>query len=144
MVKSDKQLYKFDKFQIDAVKRVLTRDDAIVQLPPKAFDVLLALVEHNQYVIEKDELMRMVWGERIVEENNLTRHISTLRKALEESPNDHRFIVTVPGRGYSFVASVESVPINGSEAHPAKSNGLETAPAADLAPVTIDRARASQ
>ena len=125
MVKSDKQLYKFDKFQIDAIKRVLLRDDAIVQLPPKAFDVLLALVEHNQYVIEKDELMRLVWGERIVEENNLTRHISTLRKALEESPNDHRFIVTVPGRGYSFVASVESVPINGAEPVSAKSNGLE-------------------
>ena len=65
MVKSDKQLYRFNEFQIDAIKRVLLRGDAIVQLPPKAFDVLLALVEHNQYVIEKDELMRLVWGERI-------------------------------------------------------------------------------
>src|SRR5262249_55209464 len=50
------------------------------------------------------------WGERVVEENNLTRHISTLRKVLDESPNDHHYIVTVPGRGYSFVAEVERVP----------------------------------
>ncbi|HET8674355.1 MAG TPA: winged helix-turn-helix domain-containing protein [Blastocatellia bacterium] len=144
MVKSDKQLYRFDGFQIDAIKRVLLRGDAIVQLPPKAFDLLLALVEHNQYVIEKDELMRLVWGERIVEENNLTRHISTLRKALEESPNDHRYIVTVPGRGYSFVASVESVPINSAEPVsakpvPAKPNGLETL--APLAPPDQTEAR---
>jgi Tol biopolymer transport system component len=77
--------------------------------------VLLALVEHNQRVIDKDELMRLVWGERVVEENNLTRHISTLRKVLDESPNDHRYIVTVPGRGYSFVAEVERAPANGPE-----------------------------
>ena len=109
MVKSDTQLYKFGKFQVDTIKRVLLRNDTPVQLPSRAFDVLLALVEHNQYVIDKDELMHLVWGERVVEENNLTRHISTLRKVLDESPNDHRYIVTVPGRGYSFVAPVERV-----------------------------------
>jgi DNA-binding winged helix-turn-helix (wHTH) protein len=110
MVRSETQLFKFGEFQIDTVKRVLLHDNTPVQLPSRAFDVLIALVEHNQYVIDKDELMRLVWGERIVEENNLTRHISTLRKALDESPNDHRYIVTVPGRGYSFVAEVERVP----------------------------------
>src|SRR5262245_28075156 len=101
MVKSETQLYKFGEFQIDAVKRLLLHKNAPLQLPSRAFDVLLALVEHNQCVIDKDELMRLIWGERIVEENNLTRHISTLRKVLGESPNDHRYIVTVPGRGYS-------------------------------------------
>jgi Tol biopolymer transport system component/DNA-binding winged helix-turn-helix (wHTH) protein len=120
MVKSETRLFKFGKFQIDSIKRVLLRDNIPVQLPPRAFDVLLALVEHNQYVIEKDELMRLVWGERIVEENNLTRHVSTLRRVLEESPNDHRYIVTVPGRGYSFVAEVERLPSNGL---PSPSNG---------------------
>src|SRR5215813_9717183 len=109
MVKQEIQLYKFGAFQLDTVKRVLLHDNSPVQLPSRAFDVLLALVEHNQCVIDKDELMQLVWGERVVEENNLTRHISTLRKALEESPNDHRYIVTVPGRGYSFVAAVETV-----------------------------------
>ena len=107
MVKSEIQLYRFGEFQIDAVKRVLLRANTPLQLPSRAFDVLLALVEHNQCVIDKDELMHLVWGERIVEENNLTRHISTLRKALGESPTDHRYIVTVPGRGYTFVVQVE-------------------------------------
>src|SRR5215813_669094 len=109
MVKPEVQLYKFGEFRLDAVRRVLLRDDKPVQLPSRALDVLLALLEHSQSVIDKDELMRLVWGDRVVEENNLTRHISTLRKALEESPNDHRYIVTVPGRGYSFVAAVETV-----------------------------------
>jgi len=89
MVKSDTKLYKFGKFQIDTIKRVLLRDNTPVQLPSRAFDVLLALVDHNQYVIDKDELMQLVWGERVVEENNLTRHNATLRKVLEESSNDH-------------------------------------------------------
>ena len=122
MVKQDIQLYKFGAFQLDTVKRVLLHDNSAVQLPSRAFDVLLALVEHNQCVIDKDELMRLVWGERVVEENNLTRHISTLRKALEESPNDHRYIVTLPGRGYSFVAPVETVVTRNAQAIPAKQN----------------------
>ncbi len=115
MIKSEAQIYRFSEFQLDAVKRVLLRGNALVQLPSRAFDVLLALVERNQRVIDKDELMRLVWGERVVEENNLMRHISTLRKALDEGPNDHRYIVTVPGRGYSFVADVERAPANGAE-----------------------------
>src|SRR5262249_37360530 len=127
MVKSDIRLYRFGTFQIDTVKRVLLHDNSAVQLPSRAFDVLLALVEHNQCVIDKDELMRMVWGERVVEENNLTRHISTLRKALEESPNDHRYIVTLPGRGYSFVAPVETVNRN-AQAIPAIQNADSVSP----------------
>jgi DNA-binding winged helix-turn-helix (wHTH) protein len=90
MFNSEAQIYRFSEFQLDAVKRVLLRGNSLVQLPSRAFDVLLALVEHNQRVIDKDELMRLVWGERVVEENNLMRHISTLRKALDEGPNDHR------------------------------------------------------
>jgi Tol biopolymer transport system component/DNA-binding winged helix-turn-helix (wHTH) protein len=117
MLNSEAQIYRFSEFQLDTVKRVLLRGNLIVQLPSRAFDVLLALVEHNQRVLDKDELMRLVWGERVVEENNLMRHISTLRKALDEGPNDHRFIVTVPGRGYSFVADVERAPANGVELH---------------------------
>ena len=115
MVKSQTYLYKFGRFQLDTLKRVLLADDRPVQLPSRALDVLLALVEHNQSIIDKEELLRLVWGDRIVEENNLTRHISTLRKVLDESPSDHRYIVTVPGRGYSFVAEVEKVTSNGNE-----------------------------
>jgi Tol biopolymer transport system component/DNA-binding winged helix-turn-helix (wHTH) protein len=129
MVKAGNQLYRFGKFQIDAVKRVLLCEDAPVPLPPKAFEVLLVLVEHNQRVLGKDELMSLVWGERVVEENNLTRHISTLRKVLGESPNDHHYIVTVPGRGYSFVAPViQSVPPDGAQSAVVQQNGNDPAP----------------
>ena len=123
MLQPDTPLYKFGNFQVDTIKRVLQRDDVPVQLPSKAFDVLLALVDHNQDVMDKDELMRLVWGERIVEENNLTRHISTLRKVLDETPNDHRYIVTVPGRGYKFVAQVERIPGNGVRPALVQKNG---------------------
>ena len=123
MVTSQTQLYRFADYQLDPLKRVLHHNNTPVQLPSRAFDVLLALVEHNHSVIDKEELMRLVWGERVVEENNLTRHISTLRKLLDESPNDHRYIVTVPGRGYSFVAEVETRPINGALIGADKQNG---------------------
>jgi Tol biopolymer transport system component/DNA-binding winged helix-turn-helix (wHTH) protein len=123
MVTSQTQLYRFADYQLDPLKRVLLHNNTPVQLPSRAFDVLLALVEHNHSVIDKEELMRLVWGERVVEENNLTRHISTLRKLLDESPNDHRYIVTLPGRGYSFVAEVESLPINGALIGADKQNG---------------------
>ena len=142
MVKSDTQLYKFGKFQVDTIKRVLLRDSTPVQLPSRAFDVLLALVDHNQYVIDKDELMRMVWGERVVEENNLTRHVSTLRKVLDESPNDHRYIVTVPGRGYSFVAEVERITTTGGQAVSATPNdgasGIEALPRNRVGQVVLE------
>jgi Tol biopolymer transport system component/DNA-binding winged helix-turn-helix (wHTH) protein len=131
MVKSETQFFKFGTFEIDTVKRVLLHENAPVQLPSRAFDVLLALVEHNHYVVDKDELMRLVWGERVVEENNLTRHISTLRKALDESPNDHRYIVTVPGRGYSFVADIQRVQTNGERLSAPKRNGNDAAPGTD-------------
>ena len=78
----------------------------MVALTPKAFDILLILVRNRGRVVEKDELMRLVWPGTVVEENNLTRNISSLRKALGEGPNDHRFIVTVPGRGYQFAAVI--------------------------------------
>src|SRR5262245_11034924 len=123
MVKPEVQFYKFGEFRLAAVRRILLRDHEPVQLPSRALDVLLALLEHSQSVIDRDELMRLVWGDRVVEENNLNRHISTLRKILGEGPNDHRYIVTAPGRGYSFVAQVERVATNGARFVPGEENG---------------------
>ena len=76
-------------------------------LAPKAFDTLLALVRNHGQVLEKNDLMEMLWPDSDVEEGNLPQHISALRKALGESPNDRRYIVTIPGRGYRFAAEVE-------------------------------------
>jgi TolB-like protein/DNA-binding winged helix-turn-helix (wHTH) protein len=81
-----------------------------VALSPKAFETLLALVEQPGRVITKDELLSRIWGDTVVEEGGLTRNISILRKALGEKPDDHRYIVTVPGRGYRFVANLLEPP----------------------------------
>lgn len=99
-------LYRFGPFCLHASKRLLLREGEIVHLPAKTFDTLLALVESGGSVLDKDELIKRVWPDCFVEEINLTVNISALRKALGETPNDHRYIVTVPRRGYCFVASV--------------------------------------
>ena len=70
---------------------------------------MLYLVEHHDTVLDKEQLMEAVWPDSIVEENNLTQNISALRRAFGETPGSHRFIVTVPGRGYRFVRSHDGV-----------------------------------
>ena len=105
-------IYEFGPFRIDALKRVLLREGEIVPLTSKSLDTLLTLVEHRGQVVTKDDLMKAVWPDTVVEENNLTQQIAMLRKVLGERAKEHRYIVTVPGRGYSFVAKV-SAPANG-------------------------------
>src|SRR5262245_28957368 len=98
---------KFGEFHIDAARRLLfNRNGEIVPLTPKVFDLLLYLVRHNGKVIEKDKLMAEIWADTIVEENNLSQNISILRSVLGEKRGEHRFIATVPGHGYKFVAAV--------------------------------------
>ena len=100
------RIYEFGPFRVDAVRRVLIREGNELRLPAKAFEILLALLEEKGRLVDKDELMRRVWPDAVVEENNLTVNMSALRKALGESPRDHRYLETVPGRGYQFVADV--------------------------------------
>jgi Tol biopolymer transport system component/DNA-binding winged helix-turn-helix (wHTH) protein len=109
MIRPARYFYKFGPFRVDPTSRRLLRQGQAVQITPKAFDVLLVLIENSGQVIDKEELMKKVWPDTAVEENNLTRNISSLRKALGESPGEHRYIVTVPGRGYSFVAEIEEL-----------------------------------
>ena len=106
MSKPSDRLYEFGPYRLDAVKRVLLREGKPVPVTSKAFDTLLLLIEHSGQVLQKDELMKALWPDTIVEENNLTQQISMLRKALGERAHEHRYVVTVPGRGYSFVAHV--------------------------------------
>jgi len=103
------RLYEFGPFSLNPLKRLVLRGEEPLPLTPKCFDILLALVEHQSEVLVKEELMESVWPDTVVEEGNLNRNISTLRKVLGESPNDHQYIVTVPGRGYRFVAEVREV-----------------------------------
>ena len=109
------EIYEFDQFRIDAKHRFLVRDGEVVQLKPKVFETLLVLIESAGQIVTKDELMQAVWGDTIVEENNLTHNISVLRKALGEDRRDHRYILTIPGRGYRFVADVKSLNGEGSD-----------------------------
>ena len=100
------RIYEFGPFRVDPLRRVLLRETNEVRLPAKSFEILLVLLEEKGRLVEKDELMRRVWPDAVVEENNLTVNMSALRKSLGESPRDHRYLVTVPGRGYQFVADV--------------------------------------
>ncbi len=98
--------YKFGPFRLEASERRLLRDGAPILLPPKAFDTLLVLVANCGRILKKDDLMKAIWPETLVEENNLSQYISALRKALGDDPNGHRYIETLPRLGFRFVARV--------------------------------------
>src|SRR5205823_2112477 len=100
-------IYEFGRFQLDTAKRFLRRlDGTPVPLTPRVFDTLLYMVEHHADVLDKQRIMEAVWPDSIVEENNLAQAISKLRQIFGETPASHDYIVTVPGRGYRFVAEV--------------------------------------
>jgi DNA-binding winged helix-turn-helix (wHTH) protein/Tol biopolymer transport system component len=101
-----KHFYGFGPFRVDTARRLLLRGEEPLALTPKAFDTLLVLVQNGERLVTKDELMKALWPDSFVEEANLTQNIFMLRKALGESPSEHRYIVTVPGRGYRFAAKV--------------------------------------
>src|ERR1700733_6473432 len=110
MAMETKQLYEFGPFRLDPDKLLLLRDDQPVPLPPKAFETLLVLIQHSETVVLKDDLMKSIWPDTFVEESNLAQNIFVLRKTLAETAGDHRYIVTVPGRGYRFTEKVRLVP----------------------------------
>ena len=109
MSTADLCIYKFGEFRVEAAKRVLLRNGDPVALTPKVFDTLLHLVRRQGKTVEKEELMRAIWPDTIVEENNLNQNISVLRRVMEERQSGSRYILTVPGKGYRFVASVEVI-----------------------------------
>ncbi len=99
-------LYEFGPFRVDAQRHILLRDGRAIPLAPKVFETLLALVRSGGRVLKKNELMEAIWPDTFVEESNLAQHIFLLRKVLGEEKSEHRYIVTVPGVGYRFVAQV--------------------------------------
>jgi TolB-like protein/DNA-binding winged helix-turn-helix (wHTH) protein/Tfp pilus assembly protein PilF len=100
-------IYEFGPFQLDPGKRLLQRlDGTTVPLTSRVFETLLYMVEHHDAVLNKERIMEAIWPDSIVEENNLAQNISTLRHVFGERPGSHSYIVTVPGRGYRFVAQV--------------------------------------
>ena len=104
---SDKRSYEFGSFRLDPAEYVLLRDGQVIPLAPKVFETLLVLVENSGHVVSKDELYKQVWQDTFVEETNLTKNISILRKILSEGDGERSFIETVPKRGYRFVVPVK-------------------------------------
>jgi eukaryotic-like serine/threonine-protein kinase len=113
------QLYEFGSYRLDPVRNLLFHGSQPVPLTSKAFETLLLLVENSDQDVSKEELMRKLWPDTFVEEANLVQHISMVRKALGETPQDRRYIITLPGRGYRFAEKVRTISRDGT-------NSLET------------------
>ncbi|RYZ64482.1 MAG: transcriptional regulator, partial [Proteobacteria bacterium] len=129
----------FGGFRLDASRRLLfAADGATVPLNSRAFDTLLCLLERPGELFDKATLLRTVWPNTIVEENNLNQCIWALRRALGETPGEHRFIVTEPGRGYRFVA-----PVVAAEVEPAIGTGEVLALDADASTVEVRAAESA-
>ena len=129
MSDQSRHFYEFGAFSLDANKRLLRHSGEPVALAPKVLETLLVFIESRGRVLTKDELLRKIWADTIVEEGGLARNISILRKALGERPDDHQYIITVPGRGYQWVAGVrERQEQDSEEAH------LPTSQARDFRP----------
>ena len=106
---SSKPAYQFGPFRLDQERYLLLRNGETIQLSPRAFEILLFLVTHRGEILKKETLLEAIWPDTFVEESNLAQNIFLLRKALGEEKNEHRYIVTLPGVGYRFVAAVTEV-----------------------------------
>ena len=109
MSSTNGQRYRFDIFEVDPANRILLRSGHDIHVTGRVFDILLIFIENPGRLLEKAELMEKVWTSDFVEEGNLTRNISSLRKALGDTARDHKYIATVQGHGYRFVADVRDI-----------------------------------
>ena len=125
--------YEFGPFRIDAHRRLLLRGGEPIPLAPKVFETLFVLVRNGGRVLTKGELIETIWPDSFVEESNLAQHIFLLRKILGEEKNEHRFIVTVPGSGYRFVAPVRAADSAEPSSLRAEGAGADVWPPASLA-----------
>jgi Tol biopolymer transport system component/DNA-binding winged helix-turn-helix (wHTH) protein len=103
--KSTRRFYAFGPFRLYVAEREVFRGGAPVNMTPKAVDALLVLVSHHGHIVDKQELMKVLWPDSFVEEDSLVKQISVLRKVLGDSP-DGQYIETIPTRGYRFTARV--------------------------------------
>src|SRR5215471_19632959 len=105
-MREGKHLYEFGPFRLDPAERSLLRDGKAVPLTPKAFELLVLLVENRGHLLKKNELIERVWPNTFVEEANLAQNVSALRKALDDKNGGAQYIETVPKGGYRFAAAV--------------------------------------
>lgn len=124
--------YEFGEYRLEVAERLLLRHGQAIPLQPKIFDLLLVLVEHRNHLLEKDQLLHAVWPDAIVEEANLSNNISILRKTLGDSPNEHRYIETVPKYGYRFIAPVAETSLPALPTKATTTSATEAGAPADL------------
>ncbi len=121
MSSANKELYEFENFRLDVSEHILWSENEKIPLSEKAFDTLYALVRRGNHLASKDELLNEIWAGAFVEENNLDKNISILRNVLGERAGHGKFIETVRGHGFRFVAEVRQMPVP-----PASAGGLAT------------------
>jgi predicted ATPase/DNA-binding winged helix-turn-helix (wHTH) protein len=109
MIEAAEKTFSFGEFELSGTKRTLLKRGENVSLNSKTFDLLLTLIENRGQILSKDELLETVWEGQFVEENNLSVQISALRKIFGETKDEHKFIVTIPGKGYKFIAGETSL-----------------------------------
>src|SRR5256885_4153920 len=108
-MRPEERLYQFGPFRLDPAERLLLHEGQAVPLSPKAFDLLVLLTENSGHLLEKDDLMKKIWPETVVEEVNLAHNISIIRRALAGRGNGQEYVETVPKRGYRFAAPVQNL-----------------------------------
>src|SRR3972149_1088966 len=126
--------FEFGPFRLDPDEQTLFLNRAPVPLTPKAFELLLCLVENHGRVVTKEELLATVWAGTFVEEAVLSVNMSAIRKALGDDRNGHTYIETVPRRGYRFVAPVVRIDTATAVREPGELATIETQPASAAAP----------
>jgi DNA-binding winged helix-turn-helix (wHTH) protein len=102
------QFYEFGAFRVDVVNRLLFHEGHSLSLTPKTVETLIALVQNEGELLNKDELLKTIWPDRVVEEGNLTQNIYLLRKTLGKAPDGRDYIETVPRRGYRFIGELRN------------------------------------
>lgn len=138
MGQKTQQLYSFGPFRLDAREYLLMLDGKPVPLAPKAFEALLVLVENAGHLVDKNELMRRLWPDTFVEDGNLAKHVSLLRKTLSEASNGQEYIETIPKRGYRFIVGATELANTGPGSQSELSSDEKLARAESQATSEID------
>ena len=125
---SESSVYLFEGYRLDVSRRMLYHGEREITLPPKAIETLIALIDLRGEIVSKGDLMRIIWGDTIVEESNLDHYLHVLRKALGQKSDGQPFIETLRRRGYRFTSDVRVIEApnrNGKQATPADLNALQ-------------------
>src|SRR5215469_13959040 len=127
-MKSGEEIYEFGSFRLEVRERRLLRSGQPLYLRTKVFDTLRVLVQNHGKLVSKDELMKAVWPDAVVEEGNVAHNLTVLRRTLGDRKTGRQHIETVPGQGYRFIASVTPVAENAHDAAPERQVTLERPP----------------